>query len=94
MQVLTGHNPGMDISDMLGFAAGFLTTIAFVPQAWKIWKSKSAKDVSLPTFVAFTSGVALWLAYGILNQELPIILWNAATLVLAGAIVGMKLKFG
>ena len=82
------------MSTAVGLLAGFLTTIAFVPQAWKIWKSKSAKDVSLPTFVAFTSGVALWLAYGILNQELPIILWNAATLVLAGAIVGMKLKFG
>lgn len=82
------------MSTAVGLLAGFLTTIAFVPQAWKIWKSKSAKDVSLPTFVAFTSGVALWLAYGILNQELPIIIWNAATLVLAGAIVGMKLKFG
>ena len=82
------------MSTAVGLLAGFLTTIAFVPQAWKIWKSKSAKDVSLPTFMAFTSGVALWLAYGILNQELPIIIWNAATLVLAGAIVGMKLKFG
>lgn len=82
------------MSTAVGLLAGFLTTIAFVPQAWKIWKSKSAKDVSLPTFVAFTSGVALWLAYGILNQELPIIIWNAATLVLAGAILGMKLKFG
>lgn len=82
------------MSTAVGLLAGFLTTIAFVPQAWKIWKSKSAKDVSLPTFVAFTSGVALWLAYGILNQELPIIVWNAATLVLAGAILGMKLKFG
>ena len=82
------------MSTAVGLLAGFLTTIAFVPQAWKIWKSKSAKDVSLPTFVAFTIGVALWLAYGILNQELPIIVWNAATLVLAGAILGMKLKFG
>ena len=82
------------MSTAVGLLAGFLTTIAFVPQAWKIWKSKSAKDVSLPTFVAFTIGVALWLAYGILNQELPIIIWNAVTLVLAAAILGMKLKFG
>ena len=82
------------MSTAVGLLAGFLTTIAFVPQAWKIWKSKSAKDVSLPTFVAFTIGVALWLAYGILSQELPIIIWNTATLVLAGAILGMKLKFG
>jgi MtN3 and saliva related transmembrane protein len=75
-------------------AAGFLTTIAFVPQVMKIWQSKSAKDVSLGTFGAFGAGVALWLAYGILKQELPIILWNAVTLVLTAAIVAMKVKFG
>lgn len=78
----------------LGFAAGFLTTIAFVPQVTKIWKSRSAGDVSLRTFVAFTIGVALWLAYGILLGEAPMIVWNAVTLVLAGAILAMKLKFG
>ena len=82
------------MSTAVGLLAGFLTTIAFVPQAWKIWKAKSAKDLSLPTFIAFTTGVALWLAYGILNQELPIIVWNAVTLVLAGAILVMKVKFG
>lgn len=79
---------------LVGLAAGFLTTIAFVPQVAKIWKSRSAKDVSLPTFIAFTIGVALWLCYGILNRELPIIVWNAVTLVLAGAILAMKVRFG
>jgi MtN3 and saliva related transmembrane protein len=84
----------MDITLAVGFAAGFLTTIAFVPQAIKIWQTKSAKDVSLPTFVAFTVGVALWLAYGILRQEPAIIVWNAVTLALAAAILAMKLRFG
>ena len=84
----------MDITVSIGFAAGFLTTVAFIPQVLKIWKAKSAKDVSLQTFVAFTIGVGLWLAYGILKQELPIIVWNAVTLTLAGAILAMKLKFG
>jgi MtN3 and saliva related transmembrane protein len=84
----------MDTPTLLGFAAGLLTTIAFIPQVAKIWATKSAKDVSLHTFVTFTLGVALWLAYGIVKQEPPIILWNAVTLVLAGAILGMKLKFG
>ena len=79
---------------LVGLAAGFLTTVAFVPQVAKIWKSRSAKDVSLPTFIAFTIGVALWLCYGILNQELPIIVWNAVTLLLAGAILAMKVRFG
>jgi MtN3 and saliva related transmembrane protein len=84
----------MDTVTWLGFAAGFLTTIAFIPQVVAIWKAKSARDISLPTFAAFTLGVALWLAYGIVKQEPPIIAWNAVTLVLAGAILGMKVKFG
>ena len=84
----------MDTPTWLGFAAGFLTTIAFVPQVVKIWTTKTARDVSLPTFAAFALGVGLWLAYGIVRQEPPIIVWNAITLLLAGAILAMKLKFG
>ena len=84
----------MELASIVGFAAGFLTTVAFIPQVVKIWRSKSAEDVSLVTFLAFTVGVALWLAFGILQKELPIIVWNAVTLVLAAAILAMKLKFG
>ena len=73
---------------------GLLTTAAFVPQVLKIWKSRSARDVSLPTFVALTLGVAGWLAFGILKQDPLIILWNAVTLVLAAAILAMKVRFG
>ena len=83
----------MELDTLLGYAAGFLTTIAFIPQVVKIWKSRSAHDVSLPTFIAFTVGVALWLAYGFVKEEPPMILWNSVTLVLAGAILAMKLKF-
>lgn len=79
---------------IVGFAAGFLTTVAFVPQVTKIWKSRSAKDISVQTFLAFTLGVGLWLVYGILMGELPMIVWNGVTLVLAGAILVMKRKFG
>jgi len=84
----------MDLTNILGLVAGFLTTVAFTPQVLKIWKSRSAKDVSLKTYIAFAAGVALWIVFGILKGELPIILWNAVTLVLAGAIVAMKVKFG
>ncbi|HEV7784008.1 MAG TPA: SemiSWEET transporter, partial [Thermoanaerobaculia bacterium] len=73
----------MDTPDFLGLAAGLLTTAAFVPQVVKIWKAKSANDISLPTFVAFSFGVALWLAYGIAKQEPAIVFWNAVTLALA-----------
>jgi MtN3 and saliva related transmembrane protein len=84
----------MEMTALVGFAAGFLTTIAFIPQVVKIWRSKSADDVSLATFLAFTVGVGLWLLFGILQKEPPIIFWNGVTLVLAAAILAMKLKFG
>jgi len=84
----------MDMPSWIGFAAGFLTTFAFLPQVFKIWEAKSARDISLHTYAVFTLGVGLWLAYGILRQEPPIIIWNAVTLVLAGAILAMKVRFG
>ena len=52
----------MELTELIGLAAGALTTIAFVPQVLKIWKSKHAHDISLATFAIFSSGVALWLA--------------------------------
>lgn len=83
----------MELSEILGFAAGFLTTIAFIPQVHKIWATKSAEDVSLATFATFTVGVLMWLLYGIAKQEPPIIVWNSVTLVLAIAILVMKVKY-
>ncbi len=77
----------------LGLVAGALTTASFVPQVWKIWKTKSAEDVSLLMFVAFCVGVSLWIVYGSVKGEAAIILTNAVTLVLGAAIVWMKLKF-
>ena len=77
----------------IGLAAGFLTTAAFVPQVWKIWKTKSARDVSLPAFIAFSIGVALWTVFGVLKGELAITLWNSITLVLAVAILVMKVRY-
>ena len=83
----------MDTTTLIGYAAGFLTTFAFIPQAWKIWKTRSAHDVSLPTFIAFTVGVFLWLTYGLLKSEPPMVVWNGVTLVFAAAILLMKLRF-
>jgi MtN3 and saliva related transmembrane protein len=73
--------------------AGFLTTLAFVPQALHIWRTRSARDISLHTFSAFTAGVFLWLVYGLFRAEWPLVIWNGVTLVLAGAILGMKVRF-
>ena len=84
----------MDTMTMIGLLAGTLTTIAFVPQLTKTWRSRSAKDISLGMFLIFCSGVLLWLVYGILMGALPIILANAVTLVLCSAILMLKLKYG
>ena len=83
----------MDGLTALGLVAGGLTTASFVPQVRKIWKTKSAEDVSLLMFAAFCVGVSLWLVYGYLKGEIAIIVTNAVTLVLGATIVWMKLKY-
>lgn len=78
---------------MLGYLAGFLTTISFLSQVVKTWKSRSASDLSLGMFSVFSVGVLCWLVYGFLIQEMPMIFWNAVTLVLVLIILAMKIKF-
>ncbi len=80
-----------DAADAVGALAGLLTTVAFLPQVIKTWKSRSAADLSLGMFAILCAGVALWLLYGLLLGAWPVILANAATLLLAGAILAMKL---
>jgi MtN3 and saliva related transmembrane protein len=84
----------MDSITALGLLAGTLTTIAFVPQLTKTWKTKSAEDISFGMFAIFCIGVLLWLVYGLLIGALPVILANIVTLVLAGAILVLKIKYG
>lgn len=83
----------MNAISILGLVAGSLTTIAFLPQVMKTWKTRSAKDLSLGMFSIFTLGVALWLAYGIMINDLPVILANVVTLVLASTLLFFKLSW-
>jgi MtN3 and saliva related transmembrane protein len=83
----------MDAIQFVGLAAGMLTTIAFLPQVIKTWKSRSAKDLSLGMFSMFCLGVALWLAYGILVMDIPVIAANLLTLMLASTLLFFKLRF-
>ena len=83
----------MNTTIMMGYFAGFLTTISFLPQVVKTWKSRSASDLSLGMFSVLSVGVMFWLIYGFLIQEPPIILWNSVTMALVLAILVMKLKF-
>lgn len=74
--------------------AAILTTAAFVPQALHIIRHKETKAISLFMYVAFAAGVALWLLFGCLIGNWPIIISNAITIALALAIIAMKLKYG
>ncbi|TNE62106.1 MAG: hypothetical protein EP335_14005 [Alphaproteobacteria bacterium] len=79
---------------LIGLMAATLTTVSFVPQVVRAWRSQSTKDVSLAMFTILCTGVAMWLLYGIIIGDLPIIVANSVTLVLAGSIIVAKLRFG
>jgi MtN3 and saliva related transmembrane protein len=83
----------VDSTKLLGLIAGFLTTMAFLPQVIKTWRTRSAKDLSLVMFLLYCLGVFLWTIYGIMIDELPVILWNIITLILAAVILFFKIKF-
>ncbi len=78
-------------SEPLGYVAAFCTTVAFVPQAWLVYRTRQTHDLSLGMFLLFTAGVALWLVYGVLVHATPVVVANALTLLLAGYILAMKL---
>jgi MtN3 and saliva related transmembrane protein len=84
----------MSMITLLGFVAGALTTVSFVPQAVKTWRSRHCDDLSWGMLILFAAGVGAWLAYGLITKDLPIIAANAVTLALVLMIVAMKWAFG
>lgn len=82
------------LANVIGALAATLTTTAFIPQAWLTWKTRRAEGVSLGMYSIFTTGVALWLLYGLMLGAWPIIIANVCTLTLSLFIIGMKLRFG
>ena len=83
----------MGNTQIVGLVAGACTTIAFLPQVIKTWKTKTAKDLSLGMFSFFCFGVLLWLIYGIMMRDIPVIFANLFTLVLASTLLYFKLSF-
>jgi MtN3 and saliva related transmembrane protein len=81
------------IINYVGFFAAFCTTISFLPQVIKVYKTKSTKDISLYMFLIFTIGTFCWLIYGIIESSIPIILANTITLILSSIILLYKIKF-
>ncbi|MDE0779580.1 MAG: SemiSWEET transporter [Alphaproteobacteria bacterium] len=80
--------------DVVGGVAAVLTTIAFLPQVIKSWRSGSTRDVSLGMFLILNTGIVLWLIYGLLLGSLPLILANTVTIFLTGTIMVLKLRTG
>lgn len=78
---------------LLGYVAGFLTTVAFVPQVLQVFRSRSTRDVSLGMFLLFSTGVALWLAYGVWIGSPPVIWANTITLLLCLCVLWAKWKW-
>ena len=84
----------MEGSEAVGLVAGALTTASFVPQVIKTWRTRRARDFSLPMLLLFTIGVALWLVYGVMIGSRPVIVPNVITLVLTAYILSVKLRLG
>jgi len=84
----------MNFATIIGLLAATCTTISFVPQVVQILKTKNTKGISLGMYILFTFGIACWLIYGFYLGELPIIISNSITLVLASTILVFKIKHG
>ncbi len=82
----------MTLTETIGYLAAVLTTAAYIPQFLKVWKTRSAKDISLRMYLMMCSGVFLWLVFGVRLRSLPIILANGITFILTVAILGMKIR--
>lgn len=81
-----------DLAQALGFLAAVLTTVSFVPQVIYCWKTRDTRSISLGMYACFSLGVLLWLVYGLLVEQWPVVFANAITLVLASSILYLKLK--
>jgi len=80
--------------EIIGLIAATLTTAAFIPQVYKTWKTKDVSGLSLPMFSMFTLGIIFWLVYGLLTNNLPIILANVITAALSLMLLFFKIKYG
>ncbi|MFQ6333234.1 SemiSWEET transporter [Methylophilus sp. 3sh_L] len=80
------------LNTCIGSIAAVCTTVAFIPQVLQSWRTRDLSGISLPMYTIFTSGVVLWLIYGLLIGDWPVIIANAVTALLAGIVLCLKLK--
>jgi MtN3 and saliva related transmembrane protein len=79
-------------SELIGYSAAFLTTIAFLPQAHHSWTTRDLSGISLPMYSLFTAGVALWFVYGLYIESMPVVIANAITLILSSVVLVLKIQ--
>lgn len=79
-------------SNIIGSIAAMLTTVSFVPQAYQSWKTRDLSGISLPMYSLFSTGVAFWLFYGLMIMSWPVIIANGITLLLACAVLLLKIQ--
>lgn len=79
---------------LVGFIAGAVVTLSYIPQIVRVFRLKSSHEISLPFTALLLTGICLWLAYGIVKRDVPIILWNAVGAIQAALLLYAKLKYG
>ncbi|OGQ53464.1 MAG: hypothetical protein A3J24_02915 [Deltaproteobacteria bacterium RIFCSPLOWO2_02_FULL_53_8] len=84
----------MEMTTLLGFAAGTLTTVSFLPQVIKAWKTRHTGDISGYMFILLLVGICLWLVYGIVMADMPIIAANGVSFLFVSVILYFKVKYG
>jgi MtN3 and saliva related transmembrane protein len=84
----------MPAATLVGYAAALFTTSAFLPQVIRAWRTRSTRDLSWQSFATYAAGLALWLTYGLMIRDIPLIAANGATLLLTLTILGLKLRHG
>lgn len=84
----------MSAGEIFGFVAGALVTLSLIPQIMRVFKLKSAREISVIFTTLMLAGVLMWLVYGILQKLVPLILWNTVGAVLTGTLLFAKLRYG
>ncbi len=94
MPLVNDGREHLDWKELIGFIGGLLTTMGMVPQVLRLFKLKSAHEISLTFSLLYGIGISFWLAYGILNGLLSVIIWNSLALALGCGMIYAKLKWG
>ncbi len=78
----------------IGYVAGLLTVVSFLPQVMRVWRTRQTEDLSFGMFALLITAGALWITYGVLSTDWPVIATNVGTVVLNCLILAAKIRFG